>query len=68
MITVCLGYSRIAIRNQNGRYAWVPSWTFTGEIINPEQDGSHVITDNEEMYNDVILVLNALNATVIYAA
>ena len=63
-----LGYTRVPIKNEKDRYMLIPTWTLTGVVTNEfnEESGSGVYREMEIIDNDVVLVLNAMDGSIIY--
>lgn len=63
-----LGYTRVPIKDANDKYMLIPTWTFTGTVTNEwnEKSDLRTLRDTEILDNDVVLVLNAMDGSIIY--
>lgn len=65
---ITLGYDRVPMYNKPNRYVWIPAWTFRGTRTTYEigDDGS-AFENRNELPNDVLLILSAIDGSILYA-
>lgn len=66
---ITLGYYRVPMKDQPNRYSLIPAWTFLGTRTTEMKSdaGSGTYTDQNDLPNDVLMILNGLDGSLLYA-
>ena len=62
---VSLGYYRVPQKDRSESYALIPAWTFEGARVAAYRDGSSEV---DSLPNGVLMILSALDGSLLYAA
>lgn len=66
---VSLGYYRIPIKDEPNKYMLIPAWTFEGTKVTLERSDSdsELYTNQNDLPNNVVMVVNGIDGSLLYA-